>query len=57
MEWKNNPLVKTPIFFSVLPVTAGVLILTGSAGMNSTKSAQAGLPEFSHPRDITNPCL
>ena len=36
---------------------AGAVALSGCASTNSTATAQAPVPKFSHPRDITNPYL
>ncbi len=46
--------MKSKISFGVV-LAAG--LMTGCANMNSTKTAQTELPEFSHPREITNPYL
>lgn len=42
--------------FSIL-VAAGALVLTGCSNMNSSGTAQASSPKFSHPSGITNPYL
>jgi len=48
--------MKSQISFLAL-IAAGTLALAGCAGMNSAGTAQAPLPKFSHPSEITNPYL
>ena len=48
--------MKTQIVFSIL-IATGALELNGCSSMNSSGTAQAQAPKFSHPSKITNPYL